>query len=228
MDIQSVFEKQGGIFLSSAEDMANKLKDIRCFVFDWDGVFNNGIKADPKKGSPFSEPDSMGLNMLRFSHWLLYGKLPITAIITGANNLTAIDFAKREHLHAAYLNSKNKKETLEELASKYDLQSNQVAFTFDDILDLNAAEISHLSFYIRRQASPLLQDFISRRKLCDYISGREGGNHAIREITELINGLYGNYDDTVSKRMEYSGDYKRYLDIRNAVNLDIANVANNS
>lgn len=221
MDIQSTFEKQGGVFLSSAEEIANKLKDIRCFVFDWDGVFNNGIKADTK-GSPFSEPDSMGLNMLRFSHWLLYGKLPITAIITGANNLTAIDFAKREHLDAAYLNSKNKKETLNALANKYGLQTNQIAFAFDDILDLNAAEISHLSFYIRRQASPLLKDFISSRKLCNYISGREGGSHAVREVTELINGLYGNYDETILKRMEYSGDYKRYLDIRNAIDLDIA------
>ena len=220
MSIQELFEKEGGIFLSSAEEIARKLQDIHCFVFDWDGVFNNGTKANTK-GSPFSEPDSMGLNMLRFSYWLLFDRLPITAIITGENNLTALDFAKREHLNAVFLGSKNKKETLTAMASNYGLSPNQIAFTFDDILDLNAAEMCHLSFYIRRQASPLLREFIVNNKLCDYISGQKGGNHAVREITELVNGLFGNYNETIQKRMKYDDDYQRYLAIRNSITLEM-------
>ena len=220
MAIEAMFQKQGGVFLTPVKEFSDKLKDIDCFVFDWDGVFNNGVKAD-LKGSPFSEPDSMGLNMLRFSYWLLKGKLPIVAIITGANNLTAIDFAKREHLHAVYLNSKNKKDTLGRLAKDYFLSTHQMAFTFDDILDLGASKICELSLCVRRNASPLFNDFISQHKLCNYISGQEGGKHAVREITELLIGLNGNYEETVSKRMKYEGDYAEYLTARNAVQVEI-------
>jgi 3-deoxy-D-manno-octulosonate 8-phosphate phosphatase (KDO 8-P phosphatase) len=220
MNIEEAFIKQGAVFLSSVEEIAAKLNDVHCFVFDWDGVFNNGVKANPS-GSPFSEPDSMGLNMLRFSHWLKFGKLPITAIITGENNLTAIDFAKREHLNAVFLNSKNKRKTLTHLADIHALKTEQIAFVFDDILDLNAAQISRLSFCVRRDASPLFNAFVADNELCDYVSGQEGGKHAIREITELIIGLYGNYDETVLNRMEYIGKYEQYIALRNHVTTDI-------
>jgi len=216
MSIQQTFEKQGGVFLSTAEQISSKLEHISCFVFDWDGVFNNGIK-DNIKGSPFSEPDSMGLNMLRFSYWLLHGKLPITAIITGANNLTALDFAKREHLNLVHLNSKNKKETILQLANTYSLNPNQIAFVFDDILDLNAAKTCALSFCVKRNASPLFSEFVTKNKLCHYITGHESGKYAVREISELIIGLYGNFDEVISKRMEYKGDYEQYLQLRNKI-----------
>jgi 3-deoxy-D-manno-octulosonate 8-phosphate phosphatase (KDO 8-P phosphatase) len=216
MSLKDIFEQQGGKFLNSIDEIAFKLNTIRCFIFDWDGVFNNGIKTG-SKGSPFSEADSMGLNMLRFSYWLLHNELPIIAIITGENNLTALDFAKREHLNAVYLNAKNKKEYLSKLEQNFSISPNQIAFVFDDILDLSLAEHCGLSFCSKRHASPLFNQFIADHNFCSYISGHEGGQHAVREITELLIGIYGNYDECVSKRMEFTGDYKKYLGLRNAI-----------
>lgn len=223
MPIQEKFENIGGLFLSSSQEIALKLKDIHCFVFDWDGVFNNGIKADVK-GSPFSEPDSMGINMLRFSYWLIHGKLPITAIITGENNLYALDFAKREHLDAVYLKSKNKKKILNQLTSKYSLTPKQTLFVFDDILDLDAAKTCLLNFCVKRKASVLLNNFIIDNKLCNYVTGVEGGNHAVREVCELLIGLNGNYDETISTRIKYEGAYEQYLTSRNKVQVKIQNL----
>jgi len=188
----------------------------------FDSVFNDGVKAH-EKGSPFSEPDSMGLNMLRFSYWLIHGKLPFVAIITGANNLSALDFAKREHLHAVYLNVKNKRETISEFAQNHNINIQQTAFVFDDILDLSAAEICQLAFCVKRKASPLFEAFIKEYNLCDYISAHEGGQHAIREITELIIGMNGNFEETLKKRMAYEGDYKQYLSNRNQVEVNFVN-----
>ena len=216
MLIDEVFQNLGGQFLTSAQEMTVKLQSINAFVFDWDGVFNDGVKAH-EKGSPFSEPDSMGLNMLRFSYWLKNGKLPFVSIITGENNLFALDFAKREHLHAVYLKAKNKQDVINQFATKHELTSQQIAFVFDDILDLNAAKICQLAICVRRGASPLFQDFIREENLCDYISAYQGGQHAIREITELLIGLNGNYKETVSKRMQYGDAYLQYLQERNAV-----------
>ncbi len=226
MLIQQAFEKEGGTFLNSAEEIAGKLKEIRCFVFDWDGVFNKGVKTE-LKGSPFSEPDSMGLNMLRFSYWLLHGELPVTAIITGENNLSAVDFAKREHLNAVYLNTKNKKEALTHLTNNYSIDPSQTAFVFDDILDLALAESCLLSFCIKRSASPLFTEFVTNNKLANYITAKEGGEHAVREITELLIGLNGNYNETVSKRMEHIGDYKKYITTRNSVIVEIPKTSAN-
>jgi 3-deoxy-D-manno-octulosonate 8-phosphate phosphatase (KDO 8-P phosphatase) len=218
MSIQGDFEKIGGKFLTSAEEISSALTSVHCYVFDWDGVFNNGTKID-ENGSPFSEPDSMGINMLRFSHWLKYGQLPITAIITGANNKYAHQFAVREHLDAVYINAKDKRSTLTHLSDQFNVSPDQSAFVFDDILDLNAVELCKIAFCIKRDSSVMLNDFILRKKMCDYMSGHGGGNHAVREVTELIIGLIGNYDTCVTKRMEHSGVYAEYLSQRQNINV---------
>jgi len=223
MTIQEKFEHEGAIFLSSVEEIATKLNDIRCFIFDWDGVFNKGIKSNDN-GSSFAEPDSMGLNMLRFSYWLRHGSLPLIVIVSGANNITALDFAKREHINAVYLNSKNKQEVIAQLTNKYEVAQHQSLFVFDDIIDLNVAKICSLSFCVRRSASILFNDFVIENKLCNYITAHGGGDYAVREITELIIGLYGNYNETISKRMEYKGPYEEYLSIRNSVAVNIQEI----
>ncbi|HAW21544.1 MAG TPA: phosphatase [Flavobacteriales bacterium] len=216
MSIQQQFEQIGGKFLTPAERIAEALSSIQCYIFDWDGVFNNGTKMD-ENGSPFSEPDSMGINMLRFSHWLKHGRLPVTAIITGANNKYAHQFAKREHLDAIYINAKDKRTTLSHLSEQFNISPGKSAFVFDDILDLNAAELCKAAFCVRRDSSVLLSDFILRNKMCDYVSANQGGNHAVREIAELIIGLIGNYDDCVNNRMAHVGVYSDYLNQRNRI-----------
>jgi 3-deoxy-D-manno-octulosonate 8-phosphate phosphatase (KDO 8-P phosphatase) len=225
MSIQNQFESIGGQFISPIEEISDKLKNTHCFFFDWDGVFNNGVKNNDK-GSPFSEPDSMGLNMLRYSYWLIHGKLPIVAIITGANNITAIDFAKRENIHAVRLNAKNKRKSVDELATSYGYSTKESLFVFDDILDLNAAKACGLSIGVKRYSSPLFNQFIENESLCSYITGSEGGNHAVRELSELLIGLNGNYNETISNRMIHIGSYEEYLIQRSAISLDLKNINN--
>ncbi|MFM7428619.1 MAG: phosphatase, partial [Flammeovirgaceae bacterium] len=86
--IQTLFEKAGSIFCTPAVSILQKLQSVKAFVFDWDGVFNDGTKHN-QQGSGFTEPDAMGTNMLRFSYWLKNQQLPITAIITGEENEAA-------------------------------------------------------------------------------------------------------------------------------------------
>ncbi|MCA6414654.1 MAG: phosphatase, partial [Cytophagales bacterium] len=59
--IQSLFAEIGGRFCIPAVDIQRKLENIKAFVFDWDGVFNDGSKRD-QTGSGFTEPDAMGTN----------------------------------------------------------------------------------------------------------------------------------------------------------------------
>lgn len=214
-DIKTSFEAAGGEFISPLSVFTKKLPLIKAFVFDWDGVFNSGFKQD-NTGSPFSEPSSMGLNMLRFSGYLKQGVTPLIFIITGENNLPAVNLALREHFAAVYLSVRNKLKALEHIEKEFGIKANEVAFAFDDILDLGMAAKSALRFLVNRKANPLMDQFIKHNALVDYKTSVEGQEHAVREICELIIGLNGNYDQTISERMNFSDSYQTYLKNRNS------------
>jgi len=160
----------------------------------------------------------MGLNMLRFSGYLKDGKLPLIFIITGENNLPALKLAQREHFAAVYLSVRNKLQALEHIENKFGIKSNEVAFAFDDILDLGLAKEVALRFQVNRKSNPLMDAFVKTEKLVDYKTASEGQEHAVREICELIIGLNGNYNQTVSNRMRFSPEYQTYLKLRNSIN----------
>jgi 3-deoxy-D-manno-octulosonate 8-phosphate phosphatase (KDO 8-P phosphatase) len=183
-------------------------------VFDWDGVFNSGTKGEGI-ASPYSEPDSMGTNLMRFGQWRLHQTLPITGILTALDNPNAFHLARREHFQVVYFGFKHKEEALLHLLEAYQLQPAEVAFLFDDVIDLSAARLCGLRLFVSRPASPLLQRYVARHHLADYLSGNSGGNHAVRELCELILGLQDQYDGVVNDRVAFQGPYLEYLTERN-------------
>ncbi len=214
-DIKQSFETAGGEFISPLSVFTERLPKIKAFVFDWDGVFNSGFKHD-NAGSPFSEPSSMGLNMLRFSGYLKDGVAPLIFIITGENNLPAIKLAQREHFAGVYLSVRNKLAALEHINKEFKISAHEMAFAFDDILDLGLAQKVALRFQVNRKANPLMDEFVKAQGLADYKTATEGQEHAVREICELIIGFNGNYEATLSKRMSFSTTYQKYLSERNS------------
>ena len=70
-ELEAIFTQLGAKFITPISEIDRKLTHIKAFVFDWDGVFNNGVKNE-NKSSNFNEIDSMGTNMLRFSYFLKY------------------------------------------------------------------------------------------------------------------------------------------------------------
>jgi len=210
------FSELGGTFLTDVNALSKRLNAVRVLVFDWDGVFNKGAKGQGTS-SGFSEADSMGTNMLRYGLWRRDGDLPITAIITGENNPTAESFATREHFHALYPGVANKAEVISQLCTTYRIEQTQIACVFDDINDLGMAAECGARFLVRRNSSPLLQDFVTRNKYCDYITAAEADGYAVREIAELMLGLMGLFDAVVNSRADHDEEYKVYFSSRQAV-----------
>ena len=204
-----------GEFIENQDVIAKKLKNIKALIFDWDGVFHSGYKKSNKESS-FSEADSMGINMLRFSYFLKDNTIPFTAIITGENNETADYFAKREHFDEIFLKVKNKIEILDWLTQHKGFTNEEVLFVFDDILDLSIAKVCGLRFMVNRNASFMLTSYCKKNQLCDYITKNNAENHAIREISEVAISLMGDYDQVIEKRINYDEDYLNYLEIRNS------------
>ncbi len=194
--------------------MCDKLNGINAYIFDWDGVFNDGSKG-ADGSSPFNEVDSMGINMLRYNHYIRKGSNPIAGIITGEKNPVAITFARREHFHAVYYGIKNKKDALLHLCAAHDIQPEEVAYFFDDITDLSIAAMCGVRIMVGRNCNPMLQNLARERGLVDYITANDGGNNAIREATELLKSLSGRYEETIMQRAAYSEHYRDYLNSRN-------------
>ncbi len=216
--IEQAFVAHGGEFTTDFEVIREKLKQIKVWIFDWDGVFNNGIK-DEQTGSVFSEPDAAGSNYLRFGHWLINEqKMPIAMIMTGANNPSAFRFAEREHFDAVYMKVLNKTDALQHLETAFDVKPNEIAFVFDDVLDLGVAAKVGLRFLVRRKASPLFTNFVKNRHLCDYITANTGAEQGVREICELVLGMTGVFEQVLDERLSFSATYKEFLKQRNTTN----------
>jgi 3-deoxy-D-manno-octulosonate 8-phosphate phosphatase (KDO 8-P phosphatase) len=163
----------------------------------------------------------MGINLLRFDYWLRNKQFLRVFILTGMRNQSAIEFSKREHFDGIFLNSKNKKEAFESICNNYKITAKEINYVFDDVLDIEVAKLSGLSFCVGRNSNPLLLNYIKQNKICNYITAFSGENHAVREICELLIGLSGNYNRTLEMRVQYKGEYEEYLNKRNSINTDI-------
>jgi len=215
-DIEAAFSAIGGVFVTPAARIAERLAACRGLVFDWDGVFNSGAKGEGLASS-FSEADSMGVNLLRYGLWRRHGRLPAAAVITGERNETATRFVAREHFDAIYLGIRNKAEALERFCAAHALAPDELVVVFDDVNDLAVAARAGVRVLVRRDASPLLHAYAVRRGLVDYVTGSRSDAHAVREASELLLGLLGVFDDVVRNRSAWDPDYVRYFEARQAV-----------
>jgi 3-deoxy-D-manno-octulosonate 8-phosphate phosphatase (KDO 8-P phosphatase) len=219
-DLSELFSELGGNFLTPPENIRKKYSKIHAVVFDWDGVFNSGVKVG-QEGSLFSEPDAMGTNLLRFNYFLLHQKMLRTFMITGMNNISAVNFAQRENFDAIFLNYKYKEEALEIISTQFDCSRDRTAFICDDVLDLGVAKLCLLTFFVRRKASPLTEKYVRENQFCDYITASEGGEFAVREICELLIGLSGTFNETIEKRIRFQGSYTEYSETRQKVTTQV-------
>lgn len=217
VDIENMFTALGGQFVTPVDELTEKLRTIRAIVFDWDGVFNDGIKTEAGSSS-FSEVDSMGTNLLRFGFWLHHaGQLPVVAIITGVTNGLADALAGREHFQACYSQAKHKIEVLAHFLDQHGLQPQEVAFFFDDALDLSVCEVAGVRIMVRRKANPLFTNYVIQHGLADYITGSQSGQFAVREGCELMLGLLGQFDTVMMERLRYRPVYDQYYQQRQAI-----------
>jgi len=210
-----LYEDNGGRFLTDIVQFQEKAAQIDTLVFDWDGVFHNGTK-NADGSSTFSEVDSMGINMLRFGLYLLNGKMPKTFILTGETNPSAQAFAEREHFEGVIFQAKNKRDVFDKLSQQHGIARDKTAFFFDDILDLNLAEIVAVRFLMSRRSSPGLTQYITEQRLADYISANPGGEGGVRECCELFVVLLNAFTTTTEQRIALTPDYQKYWALRQA------------
>jgi 3-deoxy-D-manno-octulosonate 8-phosphate phosphatase (KDO 8-P phosphatase) len=216
MSVLKPFIDNGLRVIGSEKELLRRLAHTKAVLFDWDGVFNDGFK-DAEGGSPFSEVGSMGVNLLRFALWLRNGHLPKAAVITGQHNPYAERFAQRERLHGVYMGFTNKPEAFDAFLAKHGLHADEVAFFFDDVLDLPVAARCGLRVMIGSPVTAWLVEQAIARGEVDLVTANSGGNNGLREATDAVIALLANGAEVIDHRVKYSDTYQRYLGERQAV-----------
>jgi len=157
-----------------------KIKPIRLVAFDVDGVLTDGglyLSDSGDEFKRFNSLDGHGLKMLRASGVEL-------AIITGRRSKCVELRAKNLDIQRLYQGVDDKWEAMQSLLSETKLAPEAAAFMGDDVIDLPV--MRRVGLAISVPAAPQLV-----RENAHYVSQREGGHGAVREVCELIMAAQG-------------------------------------
>ncbi|MGV8914809.1 MAG: KdsC family phosphatase [Kaistella sp.] len=166
-----------------------KLKNIKAFVFDVDGVFTDG--------SVYLIP---GGHMCRVMH-VLDGYAVVKAlknnyiigVITGGNDEMVKFRINYLGISDYYAKSPDKLADFEHFKQKYNLKDDEILTMGDDLPDRPIMQISGIAA-CPKNAVPEVKE------IADYISPIEGGKGAVRDVIEQVMKVQGNWieDNTQS------------------------------
>lgn len=160
--------------------LMTRLQPLRLIAFDVDGILTDGglyLSDSGEEFKRFNSLDGHGLKMLRASGIEL-------AIITGRQSqcvsLRAANLGIR-HVHQGV---ENKLAAMQALLAELDLPPQAAAFMGDDVVDLPVMRHVGAAFSVP-SAPQLVRDY------AHYVSRREAGYGAVREVCELIMAAQG-------------------------------------
>lgn len=157
-----------------------KIKPIRLVAFDVDGVLTDGglyLSDSGDEFKRFNSLDGHGLKMLRASGVEL-------ALITGRRSKCVELRAKNLGIARLYQGVDDKWGAMQSLLEETKLVPEAAAFMGDDVIDLPV--MRRVGLAISVPAAPQLV-----RENAHYVSQREGGHGAVREVCELIMAAQG-------------------------------------
>ncbi len=155
--------------------MQDILKKIKLLALDVDGVLTDGKIIYNELGQEFkcfNAKDGQGLAMLTSAGFDV-------AIITARTSAIVTKRAEDLGIKYVFQGVKNKAEQLAELLGALNLAYDEVAYMGDDLPDIPVLEKVGL------RTCP--NDAVSEvRKLCNFIAKRNGGEGAVRELTDML------------------------------------------
>ena len=152
-----------------------RLKNIKLFATDCDGCLTDGklyIGENGEQFKVFSVKDGQGIRLLQ-SHDI------IPAIITTRTSPVLARRAKELDVTELYQKVRRKETVLAELAEKYNISFEEIAYLGDDLNDLRAIQMAGISFAPADCARQI-------RSEVDIVLRTAGGDGALREAVEMI------------------------------------------
>lgn len=158
------------------ESEINKIASkIEIAMFDVDGVMTDGgmiFDEDGKEYKVFNAKDGQGLVMLN--------KAGIkTIIITAKESYMVQKRFESLGFTRIYQGQRNKERALEEVVDEFDVKFEQIAYMGDDLPDLGVLKRVGLSSCPKDAVEEVV-------KVCRFVSKKDGGRGAVRELCDLI------------------------------------------
>ncbi len=154
--------------------LKEKFKNMRLIILDCDGVLTDGYVQVDSAGNEyarFSHRDGMGIKMLK--------RIGLkVAVVTTQVSLYVTARCKKIQVpcHQAI---ENKVEFVRQLIISEDIDPERVLFMGDDINDLGPMSIVGLPVAVADAVEEV-------KKMAVYVTKRNGGEHAVREICDLL------------------------------------------
>jgi len=163
-----------------------KLKDIKAFVFDYDGVLTNGNVYITESGTQLRQGnvrDGYALQLARKKGFHI-------AVITGSHDKgieKRCSFLNVEHV---FLGVSDKKKAFLQYLEDYDLKPGEVLFMGDDLPDYEIMQLAGIPCCPADACEEI-------KSVSVYISPVQGGKGCVRDVIEQvlkIQGLWMNQD----------------------------------
>lgn len=164
---------------TSRKPSVAKLREIRLFATDVDGVLTDGGMYYSDSGhqmKKFNVWDGMGLALLRKAGLII-------GIITTEQTKLVAQRAQKLQITEVHQGIWDKLGVLQEMGTRYGVSLQEMAFIGDDINDLKALQAVGLS------ASPA-NARPEIRKAVKYVCKANGGDGAVRELADIILGAH--------------------------------------
>ena len=154
-------------------DYKKKLKKIKAFILDVDGVLTNGslyVFPDGKLIRKMNARDGYVLKLAIKQGYKV-------AIITGGRENEIKERLEKLGVEEVFLSSHNKLPILKRFLKKHNLKKEDAMYMGDDIPDLEILNYVGFSCCPNDAASDV-------KSICDYISKKKGGEGCVRDIIE--------------------------------------------
>ena len=155
--------------------MPKDLSSIRLFAMDVDGTLTDGkiyMGNDGEQCKAFSVKDGLGIKLLMLNHI-------IQVIITGRKSTIVENRCGEIGITEIYQGIKNKAAVLQQLADKYSLSKDEIAYIGDDLNDVNAMKEAGIVFAPADCSKYILP-------IVDVHLTKKAGDCPVREAVDLI------------------------------------------
>ena len=160
-----------------------KLKEIKTFVFDVDGVFTNNTILCGEGGEMLRMMNVVdGLAIKR----ALEKKYTIV-IITGGGDLGVKKRLQYLGVQNIFDKTFEKADCLLKFTKENNINLSEVLYIGDDLPDLEAMKICGLKCCPKNSAHQI-------KEIAEYISSKNGGEGVVREMIEKVMKVQGNWD----------------------------------
>jgi len=157
------------------DNFKERLKNIKAFVFDVDGVFSSNIFLHPNGDMlrSINTKDAFAL------HYAVKKVGFLAGIITGGYSEAVKTRFKDLGLTDVYIKSTNKFDDFEDFIYKYDLKAEDVLYMGDDIPDYEVMKAVGIPTCPADAAEEI-------KAISVYISDKKGGFGCVRDIIEQV------------------------------------------